>query len=95
MYRERRERLYCLDGGKAPMVLPVPGLLGEMTDCISRKSKTLVCLAHLCIGSCLIVYGCKLTGISQIIAMVLGCVMAVPFVEKLVWLVINAFFRES
>ncbi|NVN90359.1 MAG: hypothetical protein HXX11_07105 [Desulfuromonadales bacterium] len=95
MHIERRDHLKGLNCGESVITVSVASLFGDMLDCISRKSKVLLCLAHVCMGSSLIVYGFGLTGISQIVAIVLGFVMAVPFVEKLVWLVINAFCRKA
>jgi hypothetical protein len=95
MHIEQRDHLKGLNYGESTMTVSVPSLFRNLMGRISRKSKTLLCLAHVCIGCSLLVYGYGVTGIPRIVTMVLGCVMAVPFVENMVWLATNAFYRKS
>jgi len=92
---EKREQLKGPHCWESNITVYVSGLFRDIADYISHRSKMLVRLAHASIGFSLIVFGIGLTGISQIFVIVLGFVVAIPFVENLALHIIGAFFRKS
>ena len=95
MYIEKREPLSGLHLWKSNMTMHASGLFRNMAESISQGSKMLVRLAHASIGFSLIVFGIGLTGISQILVIVLGFVVAIPFVENLALNFSNALFQKE
>lgn len=92
---ENREPLKDLDCWESTMTAYGSGLFRDLADYISHRSTMLIRLAHASIGISLIALGVGLTGTSQILVIVLGFVVALPFVENLVLHIISAYFRKA